>query len=150
MNAKRIRGEGVGATGVVESVDHDLDRIVGEHILPARHASANLRRFTVPGHEYGVKIVLVVGEVDVGLLRRLGAVRRLAHDEACHLHHFSGYPGAGLHLFEIGERGRGVDAGNLDGGRGEGERRQRDHRDGKQRKRPDVRSEPGNERHSKL
>ena len=82
LDAKRIDGESVATTRVVESVDHDLDRVIGKDVLAAVHASADLLRLAVPADKSGIQILLVVSEVYVSVLRGLCAVRRLARNKA--------------------------------------------------------------------
>src|ERR1700680_3904099 len=85
LDPERIGGKGVAAARIVEGVDHDLGRIVGEDIFAPRHTRADLLRLLVPAYENSVKIVLVVGEINVGVLCRLGAIGGLASNEGFHL-----------------------------------------------------------------
>src|SRR5579885_1993252 len=117
LDAQWVGGEGVAAARVVERVEHDLDGIIGENVFAPRHAGADLVGVAVPGDEGRVEVVLVVGEVDVGLLRGLRAIGRFAHHETGDFEHMVGDPAAGLHVLEIRERRRRVDARDADGGR---------------------------------
>ena len=117
MDAERVGGEGVAPARVVEGINHDLGRIIGEDIFPARHARADLFGFFVPADEHGVEIMSVVGEIGVGILGGLGAIRRLTGDEPGDLQHVLGHGRDRMHAFEVCQPGRSFDAGNLNNGR---------------------------------
>src|SRR5205823_4514797 len=88
----------------------------------AFHASTDLLRLRVPADEGGVQVLLVVSEIDVRVLRRLGAVGWLACDKATDLYHVPGDTRARAHVFKVGERGRRADLGNVDSWSGRGKR----------------------------
>src|SRR6267143_1428505 len=137
LDPERIGGKGIAAACVVEGVDHDLGRIVGEDIFAARHARTDLLRLLVPAYENSVEVALVIGEINVGVLCRFGAVGGLASNEACHLHHAAGNASTGLHVLEVSERWWRVNARDLNGRRrAEGERRQGEHHDDRERTSP--------------
>jgi len=69
----------------MKGVEHDLGGIVGENVLPAGHARPDFLQFVIPANKDGVQVALVVGEVNVCALRRLGSICRLARNEASYL-----------------------------------------------------------------
>ena len=110
LDAQRVGGKGVAAAGIVESVDHDLGGIVGEDIFPPGHAGADFVGLLIPADENGVQIVRVVREIDVRILRRLGAVSGFARDEAGHLEHGLAEAGRRTHSLEVSQGGCGFDS----------------------------------------
>ena len=73
-----IRQERERALLVVERIQLDLDRFVGEHLFPSAQMGPNLVGFVVPRHEDDVEELGVVAEIDVGLLAGRLPVIRLA------------------------------------------------------------------------
>ncbi len=49
---------------VVEGVEHDLDRIVGEDVFAATETGPNFFGFAVEANENRVEVLVVVSEVD--------------------------------------------------------------------------------------
>src|SRR5579859_6608779 len=96
-----------------------------EDIFAPCHTSPDLVGFFVPADEHRIKIVAVVCEIHVGILRRLRPVRRLARNEPGDFQHAAADFCIWAHGFEIGQGRWSVNARNLDGWRsGEQCRRQ--------------------------
>src|SRR5437870_989121 len=57
LDAERVGGESVAPAGIVEGINHDLRRIIGEDVFAARHARADFLRLVIPTHENGVQVV---------------------------------------------------------------------------------------------
>ncbi len=116
LHAEGVGAELVAAALVVEGVEIHIDEIVvAIHALPPGETRPHLLRLVVEGDEDDVEVLVVIAEIDVGGLRRRGAVARRPLLEAGEAGHAAFQPTARLHVEEVLERRRDLDPLDLDG-----------------------------------
>src|SRR6266853_5955008 len=94
----------------MERIEHDLDRIVVEDVLAPGKPGANFLGLSVEAHEDGVKILVIISQVDFGPLRNRSAVAGNPLRETRDLGQFALPCRRRLHAEEIFETGRTGDA----------------------------------------
>jgi hypothetical protein len=95
---------------VVEGVQHQLNRVIIEHVFPPREPGTNLVRLIVEADENRVEIPVVIPKIGLGRLRHGFTVAGNALNKAVYLGQFSVPSRAGFHLEKVFELGNTADS----------------------------------------